>query len=736
MRDAPLLTKRRALQLALLAGIAAAFVFGGREQPARADGDCPEEASCSVLRPNVVIVLDYSTSMNLPMGLDDQTRWEASENALAELVAADSYFNANTRLSLLRFGHDPDPDSPGTSIAVDDSGLIDGQAIDLAWDDEQGVYLDCQGSALIQALAAAGPPAEGALEGIEGWTKGALDRVAAQIAQTKADHPDDGDQRPYAIIVLTDGAWTSPDGSATLSPAAEDPGITASALFEEQGVPSFVITVDGDAQAQAAADSLALAGGSVAALHTDTPASLEAAVAEAGDAAFAATGEPACVATTPRVMILLDASSSMLNIDGGATPGPQGETLWDQARDALAGDSSIMDVELADALRAGEVAYFGLAVFGHGQPEPGEQELLVQYNPCMIDNFAWALDPQTSCALPGCDDPWGGPPITWTFKDGALEDPPGFDVQTLSHMPRCEGSSFCAGSGTYTNLGLELIAANQAQYHLDGLSLGALHPTSATTPYLNILITDGLYAGYATDAQVQAPLAAMFDAGVVTRVIGFGDALGNSAAMQTLDDMAQWGSGGQFGHIQANNQAELEQALAQLMLELDYDPCCTLGCYDAPAMGTSNDDPDPVPMDDAAEDDSDSSIGPSTEDSGSSSNSDSDSDSDSEDTSDTETSTTSADAGDELDAEDELGSADELGDGESDTDLPQDDQDAEGCTCTATPARRGLPPSLLLLLALYALGARGGTQRGSWRRDFRRGREAKTPLYRAYCKFW
>ncbi|NVB37115.1 serine/threonine protein kinase [Pseudenhygromyxa sp. WMMC2535] len=34
------------------------------------------------------------------------------------------------------------------------------------------------------------------------------------------------------------------------------------------------------------------------------------------------------------------------------------------------------------------------------------------------------------------------------------------------------------------------------------------------------------------------------------------------------------------------------------------------------------------------------------------------------------------------------------------------------------------------------LGARGGTQRGSWRRVFRRGREAKTPLYRAYCKFW
>jgi hypothetical protein len=33
------------------------------------------------------------------------------------------------------------------------------------------------------------------------------------------------------------------------------------------------------------------------------------------------------------------------------------------------------------------------------------------------------------------------------------------------------------------------------------------------------------------------------------------------------------------------------------------------------------------------------------------------------------------------------------------------------------------------------LGARGETHRGSSRRDFRRGREAETQLYRAYCKF-
>ena len=33
-----------------------------------------------------------------------------------------------------------------------------------------------------------------------------------------------------------------------------------------------------------------------------------------------------------------------------------------------------------------------------------------------------------------------------------------------------------------------------------------------------------------------------------------------------------------------------------------------------------------------------------------------------------------------------------------------------------------------------ALAARGATQRGSSRRDFRRGREAEAQLYRAYCK--
>ena len=56
-----------------------------------------------------------------------------------------------------------------------------------------------------------------------------------------------------------------------------------------------------------------------------------------------AGGDPMCecVAGQPRVMILLDASSSKLNINAGSQAGGMGETGWDQIRDSLAGVTSM-----------------------------------------------------------------------------------------------------------------------------------------------------------------------------------------------------------------------------------------------------------------------------------------------------------------------------------------------------------------------------------------------------------
>ena len=169
-----------------------------------------------------------------------------------------------------------------------------------------------------------------------------------------------------------------------------------------------------------------------------------------------------CGQDLPRVMFLLDASSSMLNIMGGTQHAPQGLGGWDQLRDALAGSGSIFAHAVMNepGKRVEDLAHVGVAVFGHNLP--AEEKIVVDYGLCQAQNVAWALDPATSCAAPGCVDPWGMPPITWTFKDGAEVDPPGFAAKTVSHMPRCDFSpqqpKACLGSGTYTHLGLQLVA--------------------------------------------------------------------------------------------------------------------------------------------------------------------------------------------------------------------------------------------------------------------------------------
>jgi hypothetical protein len=190
----------------------------------------------------------------------------------------------------------------------------------------------------------------------------------------------------------------------------------------------------------------------------------------------------------------------------------------------------------------------------------------VNYGPCHGDNFAWALDPATACEPPGCDDPYDAPPIVWTFKDGSLADPPGFAEPTLNHMPACQLSNqlpaACVGSGTFLHLGLELIRDNIAA-HKAACPQAELACTD-DTPFINILIVDGKYNS--TDAQVQAPLTAMFAEGVTTHVIGFQDAV-NPAQLAKLAD---WGSGGQLAPHLTANQDQLEMDLALILATLDF----------------------------------------------------------------------------------------------------------------------------------------------------------------------
>ncbi|KIG16330.1 Alpha-amylase [Enhygromyxa salina] len=599
--------RRLGLQLALLTGIGLAFAVGSRGQSASAGGmdECPAEGECSIKKPNVMLIVDYSTSMNLEWDQINQlSRWEVAVAAITNITAPGSYLSQTTHLALLRFGHDPDPIAPGTVISNEASGLVDGVALDVAWDDDNGEYLECNGQVIGEALAATPAPMMGSPFGIGTWTKGALDATASEIAATKSDHAQDELEpaRAYVNVVVTDSAWTGVDGSQPLIPANQDPAISAAAMFDQQGIRTYVIALADDPQAEVAADQLAAAGGTAEALHASSPAQLDEAFNAVVDAVNDSLEGPQCADGPPRVMILLDGSSAMLNLGEGpnATPASPGTGRWDQARDALAGEPSLFGYDTPFG-EVEDVAQLGLASFG----EPDEAKILVQYAACAHDNFWFALDPQTSCEQPGCEDPWAGPPITWTFKDGT-EDPPGFDTPTQSHMPQCAGQDgeACQGSGRSLHTGLQLLAANHASYHEAAQDPMAPYPTTPQTQYLNVVILGGRYDGHSTDAQIQAPLQAMANDGITTRVIGFGVDENDPVMLAQLQAIADWGSAGTKPHLVGSSQFELEVALATVFDQIPFDPCCAFNdCGGIPKFTTS--EPDPVPQEESSEGDGD-----------------------------------------------------------------------------------------------------------------------------------
>ncbi|MDC0673323.1 MYXO-CTERM sorting domain-containing protein [Nannocystis radixulma] len=601
--------KRLGVQVGLLAGVGIAFIGGSEPPPAAAAPVCTEEGQCTFVKPLFMIIADYSTSMNTMFDAN-QTRWEAAVSAIVAMVDADNgYLQGNVLLGLMRFGHDPAVGQMGTMIPDDSSGIVDGQKIDVGFYDEQDAnkaYFHCNGEAIKTAIMSVPAPINGSMTGIGTWTKGAMDKAQAYIHQTWNDHPNDKAKRKGAIVLLTDGQWTDPSGTQSPGPANQNPSLTAGNLFTVDQVPTYVVAI-GEAMGKMFADEIAMAGGTGTAYDAANPAQLIDALKMVVQAIINDVIQPICSPGLPRIMVLLDASSSMLNVNNGTLAGMQGMTGWDQARDALAGANSLFDQVVMGDQAVENLVHLGLAVFGYNMPAPGEQKLLVDYGPCRKDNFAWALDPASSCEAPGCTDPWGGPPITWTFKDGSMADPPGFDDQTLSHMPKCDGpnpnQAYCSGSGTSTHLGLQLIQQNITDYKAACVDPLFPYPCDANTTFINILVTDGAYDS--TDAQVQMPLEAMFNGGVSTYVIGFGDVVNTPASQMKLAKMADWGSGGANDHFQADNQADLEAALATIIEQITFDPCCGfVNCANVPEPTTN--EPDPLPQTTMTDSDSDS----------------------------------------------------------------------------------------------------------------------------------
>jgi len=610
--------KRLGIQLGLLGGLGLAFASQS-EQPAQAGGQCPGEGQCTFKKPNFMIVLDYSSSMNIEFDVG-VTRWDAATDAIVTMIQSNNgFFDESMHFALMRFGHDPDPTTPGTTIANADPAIVDGQSLDIHWYDPAGDpsgYYECNGQAITDFLANVEDPLCLGVNcyGIGTWTAGAMNFATSIIDDTRADHPTDldpGEERYYAVMLMTDGLWTDPDGDG-MAPA-NDPAIPAGDLFSMDDVPTYVVAFGG-AEGQAFVDQIATAGGTGTAIDASNPAELTMALDTVITEIQNDIIIPECTGGLPRIMIVLDASSSMLNVGGMA--GAMGTTGWDQARDALVGANAIFDVEVAGLMQPVEdLVHLGLISFGH----TNEQTVMVDYGPCMRDNFAWATDPNTSCDA-GCNDPWIGPPITWTFLGPGDVGYPDFDQATYSRMPACNQAvdpDSCSGSGTYTHLGLQLANTNATAYRNNP---PALYPVNPDTVFANILITDGAYSGYSTDAQVAAELTDMYaNDDTFTYVIGFGDAI----SATELTRMACWGSGGagvpacaggSLSYYDANNQADLEAALQTIIESINFDPCCAFNdCSFNPEPTTNEPDPVPPPMETSSDGGVEESTGGSTD---------------------------------------------------------------------------------------------------------------------------
>lgn len=292
------MTGSKALQAALLLALGLAFV-GADERPVQAGGSCVDEVRCGFKKPNFMFVLDYSSSMN-EEHVAGQTNWEAAVEAIGNLVTTDGgQFDQHMHLALMRFGHDPDPASAAT---VGPGDLVDGQSLDVPWYEpavEPQGWLECNGADITAALGAVGPPpcipiGPSECGGSATWTNGALLRAREIIEQTRLDHPDDvapGDERAYAIVLLTDGEWTGINGGAQTPD--QDPAPTAGELWNVDEVPTFVIAI-GSAQGAAFADEIAIAGGTAAAIHAGPGQLPDALVAIAIEVAASRTIPPDC----------------------------------------------------------------------------------------------------------------------------------------------------------------------------------------------------------------------------------------------------------------------------------------------------------------------------------------------------------------------------------------------------------------------------------------------------------
>jgi cysteine-rich repeat protein len=558
---------------------------------------CEGESQCSFKKPNILLVLDYSSSMSgsetapayFPPGQTMMTRWGAELEATRWILHyGGGFFANNARIGLTRFAHDPDLTMPGTTVRTDRSfpAITDGFAIDVPFDGSQGQYLECKGSgveAAIEVLRSTPPPPTGmrvdANTLMLTWTRGALQSAHALIDRTRKNHAAEPgeDSRDYEVVLMTDGDWTCP--TMVGQNCKEDPAPEA-ALLRRDRIPVHVIAF-GDAAMQPSLSEVALQGGTGTSIDATSPQGIVDAFSTVLDGIRNSVIVPTCTRKLARVLITMDASTSMI---AGNAPG---QTKWDKARFALTGnpaaplpgDPGYVEPLLRRKLQVGgrevaieDVVHMGMVAFASAE----QQVLMANFGPCMRDNFAWAMDPLTSCEAPGCRDPYAGSPLSWTFKNSDTDRRPRFVRTTHSYMPACNstpGSKSCAGQvpTTFTGQGLEFARNVIADYKRNP----APFTIDDRTRFVNVLITDGQTSDGSSD--VHSALAALLADGVDTYVIGFGS--GNELDRPQLEQYASWGNTKAaivVDPAQASGANALADALAGIVQGLGLDSCCVL----------------------------------------------------------------------------------------------------------------------------------------------------------------
>lgn len=581
----------------VLALVRCGFVLGALASDAAAQGMCQPETECSVKKPNVLLLLDYSSSMvgfennpaYFPAGQAVATRWDAQLDAARWILRYDGgFFADHTRLALARFAHDPQVMSPGTTLPTDTSfpPITDGFALDVPWNGSDGAYLECRSSGIeaeLEVLRGTPPPyIRMSLDPnamMLTWTRGALRAARALIDGTRASHAGEPGEaeRAYEVVLMTDGDWTCAD---QIGQGCDENPAPEAALLAASGARVHVVAF-GDATMQPSLNEVALQGGTVRSIDAASPQGIIDALSSVLDGIRDSVIVPECTRRLPRVLVIMDGSSSMI---AGSAPG---ETNWDKARFALTGnpaasspgDPGYVEPVFSRAIAIDgrsvaieDVIHLGLMTFSTAE----DQRLLVGFGPCMRDNFAWAMDPATSCEPPGCTDPYGGYPITWTFKDSAVDRAPPFVRPTRSFMPACNmpaSGTSCVGQvpNTFTGEGLEFARAVVEQYKAAPAPFSA----DASTRYVNILISDGQTSAGSRD--VQAPLRAMAAQGIDTYVIGFGSAADLDEAQ--LDQYAAWGGTGSAIVVDpgaGGGAGALADAIEGVVLELGLAACCVL----------------------------------------------------------------------------------------------------------------------------------------------------------------